>query len=152
VIILILGAIAIFGAGFGLGVVISKSRKSTPKLKKKEPRILRKGVIEVSVRWRPNGYANYRNTTVLVVLHELERVVDQSRVVIAHVDDAPNDFVRKIAINKIGSYVKTDTVAWDEPIKQPRDVHEELTEYLERLESGVEHDFNPQDDLDKVVE
>ena len=137
----------------GLGVGIGRATKKTPlPPPKQEPKILRKGIIQFNVAWREhtgtkwsrkegrnvNVFAD-RSSKVTAILHEMEVVASQSKVVIHHIDDAPNSHVRKFAREKIGDYIKTSKVEWDQLLEkaEEKDSHAEFDKYLQTLETEI---------------
>jgi hypothetical protein len=139
---LIVGAVSLV-SGILIGALASRS--------KEDLRVIRKGVLKLTIpwkecvveatRWSKAEYAHHK-TKVTVILHEVETVSSESRVIIAHVDDSPNSKVTKLAKDAIGNYIPTKDVEWDNPIEYQdeemvEDVHEEIDKYLTGLEEEI---------------
>jgi hypothetical protein len=129
-----------FTAGLGTGVLIVKVRKKKS-IPSKKQKVIRKGLLKLTIHWKEwhqlTGW-NKRKSEVVAILHELERVASQSRVLVAHIDNTPEPVIERLAINKIGKYVETDKIEWHKPIKyEPEDIHTEIDKYIKRLEKDA---------------
>jgi bifunctional DNA-binding transcriptional regulator/antitoxin component of YhaV-PrlF toxin-antitoxin module len=124
-----IATIVLLAIGFALGFLIAEGIK---RLVTKKPKVLRRGTIIIPIDYWSRR--EWKKANVLVILHEIDRVADQSKVIIEHIDDAPNEDVVNSVTGRINDYIETDKVNWDEPNKRSDDIHKELDHYIQRLE------------------
>ena len=148
--ILTIAGTALLSSAFGvlLGYVAWHSNEEVIKEK---PRIIRKGIMYYTYHWDlyTNGDWNYRKRSydkikhsytdkVTIILHEMEVIADQSKVIIYHIDNAWNEANRNAIIKRVGDYVKTSEVEWDKPIDyEPETQDQSLDKYMKGLEEEL---------------
>jgi len=101
-------SIALLTSMLALGIALFAEKRRQAKQ--------RRGLITVKRTWEIS-YNRTRTAIMTVVVQELDRVADQSRVKILHIDDAPGPQSIKYAKKEIGKWYPTKDVKWGSPPK-----------------------------------